>query len=323
MTTLCAHGLTRRAVLLSGVIMAALAARPASSRPTGPLQFRVATPTPDAASLMAALAPPVEKSLGMPVQVVPFRREPDGRWPVEVVYAASPDSLETLVAGAPHLFSIRKYSSKVLDPAALTKITKLTRGESFGLLVPKDPPGEGLGALARMARGRKLRIAVSDALNGHALFADLLGKEAGIAIEKAPVTGDAGAIAAVSTGTADAAVVVTNAFGLVSASHPDLRVLATSGAKRSSKFPTTPTLAEITAEPRLSFSVSLGLFGPPRMPAETAKRIDAAARAAAAIPSVRAAALQLGYVLDPLGPEGLAIDSVRIDRAMQVLRNLG
>src|SRR5215470_13720072 len=153
METLCKRGLSRREALLAGIVVAAVHGWPGRTMAAGPLQMRVGIPEADAAGLMAALAPPMQKPLGMPVEVVPFRKEPDGRWPIAVVFASSPDSPQILVAGAAHLFSFRKYARKALDPSAMTKITKLTRGESFGLVVPRDPPGDGLGTLARLVKG--------------------------------------------------------------------------------------------------------------------------------------------------------------------------
>ena len=316
MTISSGHGFSRRTVLLLGTGMAALGGMPARAG-AEPLQLRVAVPGADAASLMAAMGPAVEKSLALAVQVMAFRTEPNGRWPIEVVYLAPPGSMQMLVAGPSHLFSFRTYSNKSLDPAHLTKIMKLTRGESYGVAVPRDARGGGLATLAGLAKGRALRIAVIDTRNGHALFADLLGRQAGVEVQKVYEDSADGAIRALATGTADAAVINTSSFVLMRASHPDLRLLATSGAKRSSNFPTTPTLAEITGEPKLSFTLSLGRYGPPRMSEATAKRIDAAVRTAAAIPSIRQAASKLGYVLDPLGPDGLAIDFGRVERAMR------
>jgi len=308
--------LSRRAVLTAGAAAGALLFMPRRSFAAATWQLHLAVPAPRAFGLLQALAPIIEKRLGETLEIVDFQTGGDDKWPLESVYAARPDSMNLLVAAAPHLVTMATYWRKDVDPSRLTKITKLTRGDSYAFIAPNDG-ATGLDGVKRLAKNGAMRVAVLDARSGHALFADLIGTKAGVKAEKIYVRSSDEALAAIAGGRADAAVAFSNIFAAAMAQHPRLRPLITSGAQRSPKFADVPTLWEATKDRKVDFTAAIAVFGPPGMPTTLVGRIDTALRAAEADPAAKQAATKFGYTLDPLGPQGLATDYARTVRAFK------
>lgn len=308
---------TRRTFLASAAATGATLA-PGWAGPAladGRWRLHVAVPTPMTRDLAQAMAPALAKTLAAPVETVAFRIAPDGRWPMELVYAAKPNGGDLLIAAAPHLITMHTYWRKDLDPARLTRITTLTHGDSYAFVVARSLPGEGLASVKTLAQKGPVRVAVIER-GGHALFADLVAEQAGIKVEMIQVQSTAAAFAAVTAGSVHAAVSFTNTVA-VSPQQAALRIVATSGDARSPKFPDTPTLWQLANNRKLAFTAVLGVYGPPGMPAAAVKKVAAAMRLASADPAIVAAGAKLGYVVEAAGPKALTADYARVARVMR------
>jgi tripartite-type tricarboxylate transporter receptor subunit TctC len=256
----------------------------------------------------------------MPVAVVPFGSRPEAQSPIEHVYRLPATANDLLLSANPLLAAYPAYWNKDVDPGRFAPVTKLTRGDSFALIGPAGALGKGLAGIAATAPGRSVRVATLGTRSAHGLFGQIVARRGGFPLELIAVESQEAALAQIAAGKADAAIFGTNIFAQLARRHPGLRPLVTSGAKRSPKFPSTPTLAELAAAPKLSFTLALGFFGPPGMPADTVTRIDGALRKAAGVAATQRAAKALGYTLDPLGPDGLTID---LNRDRRIVGELG
>jgi tripartite-type tricarboxylate transporter receptor subunit TctC len=87
--------------------------------------------------------------------------------------------------------------------------------------------------------------------------------------------------------------------------QPKLRVLATSGARRSRFMPHVPTLAE-QGFSDMVYSEWYGFFVPAKTPAERVRALSAALREAITSPDVVAALATFGMDAAPSTPEELA-----------------
>jgi len=101
--------------------------------------------------------------------------------------------------------------------------------------------------------------------------------------------------------------------------HEAPLVLLTSGARRHPLLPETPTLAEITGQPRQAFTMSVGLFGPPGLSAETVAALGAAFAAAGKDEQARAQAWRMAL---PLAVEDAQVLKEAMARTRRVAREL-
>ncbi len=316
MTT--SRSIDRRSFIAGGAAVALTLAAPARSEDG--LRLWIAIPSQPTVKLAELLQPSLRASLDMPVTVVPFDSRPEAKAPIEHVYHLPATANDLLLSANPLLAAYPAYWNKDIDPRRFAPVTKLTRGDSFALIGPAGALGKGLAGLAALAPGRSLRVATLGIRSAHGLFGQIVARRGGFQLELIAVESQEAALAQIAAGKADAAIFGTNIFAQFAGRHPGLRPLVTSGAKRSPKYPSTPTLAELAAAPKLSFTLALGFFGPPGMPSDTVVRLDGALRKAAGVAATQRAAKALGYTLDALGPDGLTID---LNRDRRIVSELG
>ena len=108
---------------------------------------------------------------------------------------------------------------------------------------------------------KPVRVATTGQGGGTGLFATILAKLGGFAIEEVVVNSTL-AVALEAVGEhVDAAVVNTYDIKLFNMmSHNSLVPIITSGAARSPDFPDTPTIGEVTGDRTLDFTTSVSVF---------------------------------------------------------------
>lgn len=153
------------------------------------------------------------------------------------------------------------------------------------------------------------------------MFMISFARQLGLTIDFVPYRGSAPLMNALVAGEVPFAMVIT---GEATALHAQnrLRILATSGAERSSLLPEVPTLKEARLD--LEGHGWFGLFGPPRLPPAIASTIETAALTALRSEEFRRVAQQFGYV--PTALDGGAMQRILqadIDRWGPVVRASG
>ena len=159
----------------------------------------------------------------------------------------------------------------------LQPIAKVTRGFSTALAVNElsdimDWPG-----LLAAARAGRLKAATTGRDTTIGLLLALVERRMKLSFEAIEVAGTNAAVDMLLTRRADIAVVDTRTALLHNErNRTKLRVLATSGARRSPQLPGVPTLAELAGDPKLAYTISFGLFAPLTTPSPMANRLTTA-----------------------------------------------
>ncbi len=171
---------------------------------------------------------------------------------------------------------------------------------SIGAQLLVAHPGSGITTVAELvARARAAKPPLNWASSGNSspghVFMALLIEKAGLAMNHVPFPGAQAVTAVVSgdvpvaiTGVADAAAFVRNG---------QLRPLAVTGPRRLPLLPQVPTLTE-SGHPGVEYGVWAGLLAPRGVPAEVVARLNAALRAAAQQPALRAGRDAAGALID-------------------------
>ena len=198
-----------------------------------------------------------------------------GRRAALEVIGAEPDGRLLLIAEILNLVLQETPAEPLLS--RLQPIAKITRGFSTALVANefsdiKDWPG--LLAAAR-AGGVKAATTGRDSTIG--LLLALVERRMNLSFDTLEVAGTNAAVEMLLTRRADIAVVDTRTALLHNArDRTKLRILATSGARRSQQLPNVPTLAELAGDPKLAYTISFGLFAPLATPSPMANQLTAA-----------------------------------------------
>lgn len=198
-----------------------------------------------------------------------------GRQAALQVIDAEPDGRMLLIAEILNLVLQETPAEPLLS--RLQPIAKVTRGFSTALAVNdlsdiRDWPG-----LLAAARAARLRAATTGADSTIGLLLALVERRLNLSFEPIEVAGTNAAVDLLLTRRADIAVVDTRTALLHNArNRTKLRVLATSGARRSPQLPDVPTLAELVGDRKLAYTISFGVFAPVATPAAVAHRLTAA-----------------------------------------------
>ncbi|TAJ88702.1 MAG: hypothetical protein EPO10_24685 [Reyranella sp.] len=262
----------REALLGSAALAAAGLVERRSTAATNPIRlicgFGVGNPTDLCAQLIqhgfsAALEEPVEfdYTLGQA-----------GRRAALEVIDAPPDGRLLLIAEILNLVLQETPAEPLLS--RLQPIAKITRGFSTALVVNELSDVRDWPGLLAAARASRLKAATMGADTTIGLLLALVERRMKLSFEPIEVAGTNAAVDLLLTRRADIAVVDTRTALLHNArSRAKLRVLATSGAARSPQLPKVPTLAELTGDRKLAYTISFGLFAPFATPSPMASRL--------------------------------------------------
>jgi tripartite-type tricarboxylate transporter receptor subunit TctC len=198
-----------------------------------------------------------------------------GRRAALEVIDAAPDGRLLLIAEILNLVLQETPAEPLLS--RLQPIAKITRGFSTALAVNELSDIRDWPGLLAAARGGRLKAATTGRDSTIGLLLALVERRMKLSFEAIEVAGTNTAVDMLLTRRADIAVVDTRTALLHNArNRTKLRVLATSGARRSQQLSGVPTLAELAGDPKLAYTISFGVFAPAATPSPVADRLTAA-----------------------------------------------
>jgi tripartite-type tricarboxylate transporter receptor subunit TctC len=201
----------------------------------------------------------------------------------------------------------------------LAPVAKLTEGISLALAMPAGSPIDGWDRFAAEARARPLTVAGFGPSGPTAVFLALIERQLGVRFGTQRYDLDVEVLGAMARENEPGVLPTSSALAQHALGRPAPVVLLTSGARRHPMLTNTPTLAEIAGNPRLAFTMSVGLFGPPGLAKETVAALDAALKAAGKDEAVRAQARRLSLPLAVDNAQALAAAMARTRRVAQEL----
>ena len=200
------------------------------------------------------------------------------------------------------------YRDLAYDPFAdLTPVCTLAATGFAFVVGPKVPQSvTDVDSFVRWCRADPARAQIGNAGAGSMphFMAMLLSKESQLPVDHVPYRGGMLAMQAAAAGELSAAL-ATEAAARPMADAGRLRVLATSGAERSSFFPQAPTFAQLRM-PTLTQREWFGVYTTAGTPAAIVEGISAKLRTAMAEPDGRDLLNKVGLVTDALDSAQLA-----------------
>ena len=241
----------------------------AADFPNKPITLIVPYPAGGATDLVIRpLAEAAKKYLGQPV-VVENRSGGGGAVGVGSIIGKKPDGyLLSVVVTSLHRNSfINKLSFDTVKD--VTPVIQLA-GYLYGILVRSDSQFKTLKELLDYAKanpGKISYMASGVGTGGHIAMEELAYNAGGIKFNHIPSKGDPESTAALLGGHIDA--ISTTSGWIPQAEAGKLRLLATYGEKRTKRFPTVPTVAEVGL--KVVHNSPIGIVGPKDLPKEIVK----------------------------------------------------
>ena len=298
----------RRCALRVAAAFAVGYAAPARSQayPTRPITV-VAPVLPGAThdAFIRLLAPRLAAALGQPL-VVENRNGGGQSIGTLAVSRARPDG-HTLLLASNAPFTINPVVSKVgYDPLTSFEPVINVESNSMVLVVRPDLPVktvQELLALARSSKGRLLAASSGNGSTGH-LSLSQMNALAGVGIMHVPYRGDAAAVNDLVSGQVHMAFASPTSV-VTLARQGRLRMLATTGTRRSVLLPELPTVAE---QGLAGFQVEVwfGLFAPKGTSKDIVRRLNTEVARLVADPEIARQMLTIGLEPDTSTPEELA-----------------
>src|SRR5215475_4086109 len=220
----------------------------------------------------------------------------------EYVARSDPDGYTLLFATASLAVNTSLYRSLSYDPIGDFAPVSLVTQLAYFVFVPNSSPAHSIEELIDYAKSRPGQLTMASPGTGSAPYLTemLFLQEAGIAMTHVPYRGASPAFADLIPGRVDCY------FGsgtlLSYARSGQVRVLATTGAKRDAAAPDVPTIAE-SGIPGYDVTAWQALFVPAKTPPEVVRNISADTNTALADPAVKDKLAQTGYVAEGSSPE--------------------
>ena len=238
--------------------------------------------------------------------IVDNRTGAGGHIGAEVAARSTPDGYTLLVAGAPHAIGVSLYRKLGYDLAKdLAPISNLATYPS-AIVVHPSLPVKSVKELVTLAKARPDQLNFGSAGSGspNHLALELFKTMAKVSMVHVPYKGGSGQM----VGDLLAGQVQLASMGLPPAmpyvKTGRLRVIAVTGAKRSTLLPDAPTVAE-AGLPGFDVTSWYGMFGPAALPREIVTKVNADIAAALAAPDVKERLASAGADPAPTSPEDL------------------
>jgi len=255
----------RTAVLAITAFLAAGTADAQAPFPSRPIRVLVTIPPGGAPDISARLvAHYLQETRGWSV-VIENRPGANGNIAAEVVAKSPPDGYTLLLhADSGITINPHVYAKLAFDPLKdLLPVSSIATNQ-FMLSVNPEVPVKTFQEFVDYARKTKPPLPYASGGNGsqHQLSMEILKQRAGIDLLHVPFRGAAPATQ--STVAGDTKVLFSGSASAPLIQSGQLRALATSGKKRSKRFPELPTVGEFY--PGYAIDIWLGLFAPANTP---------------------------------------------------------
>jgi len=274
--------------------LAAGAAFAQSAYPTKPVRLVIAfTPGSSTDIVGRAVAAKLQEFWGQPV-VAENRVGAGGSIGSAVVVKSAPDGYTLLANSSAHVANPGIYANLPYDTLKdFTNLAPLAGGPNV-LFVGADSGMKTFADFIAAAKAKPGQLNFSSAGIGSGTHFNLekLKLMAGIDVTHVPYKGTPEAIADTIAGR------VCCYFAPINAALPHIKggravALAVSSAKRSSLLPNVPTIAE-SGVPKFDYTLWIGLWGPPGMPADVVDKINKDVNRALASPDLSDRLVSLG-----------------------------
>lgn len=296
----------------------------ASAQDTPPLKILVGFPAGDVGDVLARLTAEKLRPLLQRNVIVENRPGAGGMLAAEAVKHAPPDGnlimqapLATMVT-FPYTFDNLRYDPiKDYEPIALLATFDLA------IVVNAVSGPKSVAELAQAARTQPLMANFASPAAGSLphFFGLMFGKSVGAPMVHVAYRGDAPAKQALLAGEVGMLVAPVSAV-LELEKSGRVRILATSGAKRSVLLPKVPTLKEVGVD--VEGSAWLALFAPAKTPKPIIEALSRASLAAVNEPAMKQRLADYGLDVANIGPRGLAEAMARDHkRWSEVIRESG
>jgi tripartite-type tricarboxylate transporter receptor subunit TctC len=241
----------------------------------------------------------------------------------EYVARSDPDGYTILFGTASLAVNTSLYRSLSYDPIADFAPVSLVTELAYFVFVPNSSPAHSIKEFIDYAKSRPGKLTIASPGTGSAPFlAEMLFLQmAGIEMTHVPYRGASPAFADLIPGRIDCY------FGsgtlLSYARSGQVRVLASTGAKREAAAPDVPTVAE-AAVPGYEVTAWQALFVPAKTPPDIVRKISADTNKALADPATKDKLAQSGYLAEGSSPAALEkLLKAEISRWSHVIKSVG
>jgi tripartite-type tricarboxylate transporter receptor subunit TctC len=241
----------------------------------------------------------------------------------EYVARSDPDGYTILFGTASLAVNTSLYRSLSYDPIADFAPVSLVTELAYFVFVPNSSPSHSIKEFIDYAKSRPGKLTIASPGTGSAPFlAEMLFLQmAGIEMTHVPYRGASPAFADLIPGRIDCY------FGsgtlLSYARSGQVRVLASTGAKREAAAPDVPTVAE-AAVPGYEVTAWQALFVPAKTPPDIVRKISADTNKALADPATKDKLAQSGYLAEGSSPAALEkLLKAEISRWSHVIKSVG
>jgi tripartite-type tricarboxylate transporter receptor subunit TctC len=309
----------RRDVLLKAVAVTGLGFLPRQAAASEAIRlmcgYGVGNPTDLCAQLIqdglsAALDEPVEFDYAL---------GDAGRRAARHVIDSQPDGKTLLIAEVLNLVLQDTPADPLLS--RLMPVAKITRGFSTAIVVNQYSSIADWPGLLAAARTSRLKAATTGLDSTVGLLLALVEQRMKLSFDPIETASTKAAADLLMTRRADLAAVDTRLALLHNRrDSTKLRVIATSGARRSPGLPQVPTLAELVGDPKLAYTISYGIFAPAATASAVVARLTAALLGMRADKSLQSQARLADIPVQIDGPSAV-LETIARDR--RVARDIG
>ena len=256
------------------------------------------------------MRPSLQKDLGCDVAIDTVLGR-DGFNTINSVLTAKPGEVRLATCAVLATLLAEREMQEQIRIESLTPIAKLTNGFSVTLFAKRGGP---IKSWSDVSAAKSLKVSTMMRASASYLGELMIRRKGGISGEVAMNTGIQEVIGEVASGRSSLGIVGTM---FVVQALDRVQPIVSFGAARNGMLKETPTFAEVTENPKLAFTESFGLFGPPKMDSAVAARLTKALVAAGQSQEVIDGAEAANIPLAVSGPEVLAETLERSQRVLE------